>query len=85
MEVSVFHKRPPPPVLDVMDVTETVDSYAAAIEQGEVQIDSIEERPQSVTASVDKFGVVTMPSRFSHNQGSGHIDVYWLYDDGGRY
>ena len=28
--------------------------------------------------------LITMPSRFENVQEKGYIDVWWLYDDGGR-
>ncbi len=28
--------------------------------------------------------IMSLPSRFEKKQESGHIDVWWLYDDGGR-
>ena len=29
--------------------------------------------------------IVSLPSRFEKKQESGHIDVWWLYDDGGTH
>ena len=28
--------------------------------------------------------IITMPSRFDQVQEKGYIDVWWLYDDGGK-
>lgn len=28
--------------------------------------------------------IITMPSRFEKVQDRGYIDVWWLYDDGGK-
>ena len=65
----------------INDSQASVNSYAAAIEEGEVDLASNHSNEDTPTDPTYK--VVTMPSRFSQNQGEGTIDVYWLYDDGG--
>lgn len=37
-----------------------------------------------VVAPVITPEIITMPSRFETVQEKGNIDVWWLYDDGGK-
>ena len=36
------------------------------------------------TAESSNPEIITMPSRFEKTQDRGFIDVWWLYDDGGK-
>ena len=70
------------PVLSPEESTHaSVNSYAAAMEEGELDVsDSVNTKDTPINPT---YKVVTMPSRFSQKQGEGTIDIYWLYDDGG--
>ena len=58
-------------------------SFYSLEDQIELPQDLIEERKEDA----NKPGlpeIITMPSRFEQKQEKGFIDVWWLYDDGGR-
>lgn len=59
----------------------TVDSYKMALEVGAVN----DEQEENETKDSSTEELITMPSRFEERQGAGFIDVWWLYDDGGKY
>ncbi|XP_065911797.1 solute carrier family 12 member 2-like [Dysidea avara] len=66
--------------MDDLDVSiTTVDSYKMALEVGALK----EEKEENETKDDSTEELITMPSRFEERQGSGFIDVWWLYDDGG--
>ncbi len=37
----------------------------------------------SLISTPEMSEIMSLPSRFEKKQESGHIDVWWLYDDGG--
>ena len=63
--------------------SETVGSYAMAIERGTGGNNQVMDGEDDDTNNSGTEELITMPSRFEERQQAGFIDVWWLYDDGG--
>lgn len=63
--------------------TDSVDSYMMAIEGGAVNDQTVDGEDGGTNNSSTEE-LITMPSRFEERQPAGFIDVWWLYDDGGK-
>ena len=50
-----------------------------------VDLDGVVQQEGGTTVEDTTPEIITMPSRFENKQDKGNIDVWWLYDDGGKW
>ena len=48
------------------------------------RIDALSRRPSDLPPVPEVPDIASLPSRFEKKQEVGTIDVWWLYDDGGK-